>query len=146
MPEPDCERCGHAEFLHNRFMPPACVAGWDRGSHCDCKGYEPREEDTMGHEGEPGADPAPPSTRHTPGPWTRAGTDGFGIFAGHECIASVHAAPDENEAERKANARLIVAGPNMLKALVTIVRSADHNGSPGWHEIEAAREAIEAAS
>lgn len=81
------------------------------------------------------------TAQHTPGPWTRPGADGFGIFAGHLCIASVHAARDENMAERKANAKLMAASPALLTVLHTIY---DATHDPLIEEM--AGKAIEAAS
>ncbi len=55
---------------------------------------------------------------HTPGDWRRASQDGFGIFAGNVCIASVHEIDgDVGGVQRRANSNLLAAAPRLLKAL-----------------------------
>lgn len=59
------------------------------------------------------------NAKHTPGPWTCfLGWDTashYNVYDGNENTLT------ENESEREANARLIAAAPDMLKALELII-------------------------
>lgn len=66
------------------------------------------------------------NTKHTPGPWWLAeystGSEIYGFVDGKDSstIAAIMTHRHDTR-ERKANARLIVAAPDMLKALQSIV-------------------------
>ena len=62
------------------------------------------------------AEKAQQEDKHTPGPWTRGYKDDQTIYSGAKRVASVICA----ERQWEANARLIAAAPDMLKALKTI--------------------------
>lgn len=108
-------------------------------------------------------------SKHTPGPWSYCGINRGGcicglVFGGEFAIATTSMCHDEELRghepdldERKANARLIAAAPDLLKALVDLVEiNVQHNnaceaviGRPvGWKDdyLNSAREAIKAAS
>jgi hypothetical protein len=96
--------CGHNRNHHEaRYAKPSgeCDALVD-GKQCACRGFEMNN-----------------GTQHTPGPWT-VGTKHPGrVFSQHFNVAFTTIPQDEGTEteEEKANARLIAAAPEMLKAL-----------------------------
>ena len=82
--------------------------------------------------------------KHTPGPW-KQGNDRIECSEGYG-VADLFT--QRNDAETKANARLIAAAPEMLEALEALVREFDdtYDGDPismEKHEaIEKARNSI----
>jgi hypothetical protein len=81
---------------------------------------------------------------HTPGPWVRdrcqqlRGSDGEQVGVWDAGISWVSRSP-----VAEANARLIAAAPELLEAVVGLVRGREHVWSP---ELEAARAAIAKAT
>lgn len=79
------------------------------------------------------------TTTHTPGPWTKSNNvrqqdDAQRIYAGDIPVATVHHLPQKTTAafyQAHANARLIAAAPDMLKALqlVASIWSSDQTGN-----------------
>lgn len=64
-------------------------------------------------------------SNHTPGPWR---TDGWTIIAGNAInIAYTRTAIAEREEEQQANARLIAAAPDLLAALLELLRLWDED-------------------
>lgn len=82
-------------------------------------------------------------TTHTPGPWRVGPTHKDDSFAIHAQTASVvHCKPfSSSHKSAEANARLIAAAPDLLAALISLVRASDgHHGS--IRERDIARAAI----
>lgn len=83
-------------------------------------------------------------TKFTPGPWSAGGTQaGSAVFAGQECVASLSFTMPPVE-QRAANAHLIAAAPDLLKALGPLVFSDPESPPPGVM-VEDWRGAVEAA-
>lgn len=64
-------------------------------------------------------------SKHTPGPWRTSGPDGMDIEAEGGSTFWAFVSMDTPEAERKPNARLIAAAPDLLEALECLLK-ADH--------------------
>lgn len=91
---------------------------------------------------------------HTPGPWFRTGkgwtvraperpyvtASGTTLSMRHD-VATVHQI-GSYPGEREANARLIVAAPDLLEALRTILAIEEDHGDPTGPEWDAARAAF----
>lgn len=73
-------------------------------------------------------------SNHTPGPWTACNNDGYSIWriftswrTGNKTIAEVVG----DSAETEANARLIVAAPEMYELLREVSQAYDYEKSTG---------------
>ena len=98
-------------------------------------------------------------TKHTPGPWWLQ-ADGAGWYVectperGHS-VAYIRSEvaeddPDTPDAEKKANARLIAAAPELLEALQKFVAWSEaernHEGTTFWERVEMLRDLDDAAA
>jgi hypothetical protein len=90
------------------------------------------------------------TVKHTPGPWTfktaRNGDNGIsasgtGVFA--EAFADIHHQGEDNFAEALANARLIVAAPDLLE--IAFQYRSDLRHPPAPDSVERRLKAIDAA-
>ena len=72
------------------------------------------------------------NTKHTAGPWETFPNAGGHVVRGEsgETIAVLPKWDKDHEAEQAANARLIVAAPNMLKALKCCIRELSVHHAP----------------
>jgi len=87
------------------------------------------------------------STQHTPGPWQIGNFDPNTVFDcdGEKRGCSPIATMQGTAAERKANARLIAAAPDLLDALVKMLDVWEHGGTTPY-PIAEARAAIKKAT
>lgn len=109
------------------------------------------KNETAASPAQAGAETAPVSGKHTPGPWetgslmTRVEVlpQGWNMPL---CIADCHAghAP-ESEAERVANARLLAAAPDMLEALKSVLASVPFASYRGDGELEECEQMVRSA-
>ena len=85
-------------------------------------------------------------SKHSPGPWD---TDELTIFSNQgDSVAECSERDPGFRAERRANARLIAAAPDLLEALVEMVRQEDEYGEATVHPVvlAMARAAIQKAT
>jgi len=91
--------------------------------------------------------------KHTQGEWNvskHGNNDSFGIHAGGNDLAIVKGGNEEG-GEAEANAKLISAAPDLLKALHNLMEDINYNikdipfGVIGQRQINAAKEAINKA-
>jgi hypothetical protein len=80
--------------------------------------------------------------KHTPGPWRISQHDDFRIECGALTIANVVENSMHRMDEAQANAKLIVAAPDLLAALEAIADQWMTKGEVGVSKIDAARRAI----
>jgi hypothetical protein len=86
-------------------------------------------------------------TKHTPGPWQSSGT---AVYAenGREILFGAHNTRSGDADERRANARLIAASPDLLAAarwMLALIDGGEPMPKPGDEVTEALAAAIAAA-
>lgn len=83
--------------------------------------------------------------KHTPGPWERDGVEIYPVrgFRAQDAICSMSSGQDGDRLE--ANARLIAAAPELLEALIGVIKAADHFGYAADSALIQARAAVASA-
>jgi hypothetical protein len=72
------------------------------------------------------------STQHTPGPWKTNGDPYVSTADGRRSIAFCDS--HQQAHEDRANARLIAAAPDLLDALLRVLRDVASDGLDGWED------------
>lgn len=87
------------------------------------------------------------SEKHTPGPWKRhVFVDGsVGVISGNQTICQFSHLEGAGRNIAEADGRLIVAAPDLLKALIGLVDAADETRIT-YRDIDTARDAIAKAT
>lgn len=86
-------------------------------------------------------------TTHTPGPWIDDGHDGIETqIVNSKWGAVAHVIHNGDSSQQSANARLIAAAPELLKALQTLFNMRNGCGMPITGPWEDARSAIARAT